>query len=137
MRRLPILSVSLGLLSSFGPVLTCSGEQAPQSSPSPQTTPQVKDTPLSARSTASQTKVSDLDLLQKGYFVIGSVSLDWRFNQSEVSEPGIPAAALMAEAERLMAEVASTTQNPAPAAPAATASLPPGWQQYSYAFSKS
>src|SRR5262249_61643109 len=39
MRRLCILSVSLGLLSSFGPVLAGSGVQASQSPSAPQVTP--------------------------------------------------------------------------------------------------
>ncbi len=130
MRRVSILSVSLGLLTSLGPVLRCSGFQAAQSQP-PQGTLQIRGTPLLARSPESQTKVSDLDLLQKGYVVIGSVSVDWRLNASEISEPGIPAAALMAEAEQLMAEVASASQNPTPPAPVATATgSAGGWQQH-------
>ena len=93
MRSVCILSASLGLLSSFAPAVNCQTQPSPPpAAPSravPQVTLQVKDMSLSARRTASPTKVADLDLLQKGYVLIGSVSVDWRLNQSEVSAPDI------------------------------------------------
>jgi hypothetical protein len=100
-----ILPVSFALMNSFGAVFHCSGMQQ---RPEPKVTIEVKDASFSARTTALVSDASELDLLQKGYVLIGSVSTDWELHRSEVDESGrIPALAVAVEARQVMAKAAA------------------------------
>src|SRR5262245_60949520 len=107
MRRLSILSLSFSLLSWLGAVPHCSGMQ---SRPEPKVTLQVKDPSFSARNTALTSDASELELLQKGYVVIGRVAAEWRLAPSELDESGrIAAPAVVAEAKQVMAKAAAAS----------------------------
>ena len=108
MRRLSILSVSLVLLSWFAAVPHCSGMQ---NRPQPTVTLLVKDASFSARNTAvvSDASAPELELLQKGYVLIGSVSANWPLAASEVDKAGIPAPAVIGDAEQLMVKAAAAS----------------------------
>jgi Ankyrin repeats (3 copies)/Ankyrin repeats (many copies) len=107
MRRFSILALSLSLLSWLGAVPHCSGMQL---RPDPKVTLQVKDASFSARNTALVSDASELDLLQKGYVVIGRVSADWRLAPSEIDQSRqTPAPAVVAEAKQVMAKAAAAS----------------------------
>jgi ankyrin repeat protein len=103
MRRPSILFVALALLSWFATVPHCMGMQRPE----PAVTPLVTGTSFPARSTALASDAPELELLQKGYVLIGSISAEWQLAPAETDLSGIPAPAVIAEFKQVLARAAA------------------------------